>query len=101
MTLTLAAAATLLWTGCATKKYVTTELDAAEARTAGQIGDVATQVEENQTRLDDQQGQEHERRAPYERSPGQDAAGRHVVGYDSVEPIALGLRGHAHDKPCK
>jgi peptidoglycan-associated lipoprotein len=40
--------------GCATKKYVRSEVGASEGRTGEQVGDLTSQVEANQTRLDDQ-----------------------------------------------
>ena len=41
--------AALALAGCATKKYVRGEVGAAEGRTAEQIDEVATDVEETQT----------------------------------------------------
>ncbi|MDX1502188.1 MAG: OmpA family protein [Thermoanaerobaculia bacterium] len=43
--------------GCATKKYVRGEVGASEGRTGEQIDEVASDVEQNQTRLDEQQAQ--------------------------------------------
>jgi len=53
----LAATAALLAAGCASKGYVREEVEASEARTAGQIEAVEGQVEANQTRLAEQQTQ--------------------------------------------
>ncbi len=53
----LTLAATVVAAGCASKKYVRTEVGAAEQRTGEQIDAVETQVEENQTRIAEQQAQ--------------------------------------------
>ena len=53
----IAAAAALVASGCASKGYVKEEVEASEARTAGQIEAVEGQVEANQTRLAEQQAQ--------------------------------------------
>jgi outer membrane protein OmpA-like peptidoglycan-associated protein len=44
----------LLATGCASKKYVNSEVGAMEAATGSRMDEVETQVEANQTRLDGQ-----------------------------------------------
>lgn len=41
--------------GCASKKYVTTEVAAAEAASTARMDGIETQVEQNQTRLDSQE----------------------------------------------
>jgi len=53
--LAVAMAIVLTVTGCATKKYVRTEVEESEVRTDEQIDGVESQVEANQTRLDEQQ----------------------------------------------
>lgn len=52
LTLVLAA---LVATGCATKKYVTTEVAGLEAANSQRMDGVETQVEQNQSRLDQQE----------------------------------------------
>jgi peptidoglycan-associated lipoprotein len=57
-TMTLALTAILCgWiaVGCASKKYVSSEVDALEAANSARMDEIETQVESNQTRLDDQQ----------------------------------------------
>ncbi len=58
---TLMVATAVVAAGCASKKYVKTEVGAAEARTAAQTAEqieaLGTQVEANQTRLDEHQQQ--------------------------------------------
>lgn len=59
--LALMAVATLLATGCATKKYVATQVEGAESRVETRLNEridgVESQVEQNQVRLDDQERQ--------------------------------------------
>ncbi len=50
----VAAVAALVVSGCATKKYVRSEVGDAEGRTGEQVGELSSQVEANQTRLDEQ-----------------------------------------------
>lgn len=45
----------LVATGCASKKYVTTEVAGLEAATSARMDEIETQVERAQTRLDDQE----------------------------------------------
>ena len=52
LTLVLAA---LVATGCATKKYVTTEVAGLEAANSQRMDGIETQVEQNQSRLDQQE----------------------------------------------
>lgn len=51
----IAAAVGLIVSGCASKKYVTTEVSAAEAAANTRMDGIETQVEQNQTRLDAQE----------------------------------------------
>jgi outer membrane protein OmpA-like peptidoglycan-associated protein len=45
--------AALAVAGCATKKYVRSEVGTSEGRTGEQVGELSSQVEANQTRLDE------------------------------------------------
>ncbi len=49
--------AALAAAGCATKKYVRTEVGSAESRAAERMGEMETQIEETQTRLGEQEEQ--------------------------------------------
>ncbi len=51
----LALVAVLITSGCATKKYVTTEVAGLEAASNQRMDDIETQVEQNQSRLDEQE----------------------------------------------
>lgn len=64
----------LLAGGCATKKYVRTEVEGAEARVGEQVGGVETQVEEAQTRL-----REHDQRITSASKTAQDALDRAIA----------------------
>lgn len=50
----VAAVVALVLSGCATKKYVRSEVGESEGRTGEQVGELSSQVEANQTRLDEQ-----------------------------------------------
>ena len=52
---TMAILCGLLALGCPSKKYVSSEVDALEAASSARMDEIETQVESNQTRLDDQQ----------------------------------------------
>lgn len=57
-TLTIGVAAalcSLITVGCASKKYVSSEVDAMEAASSARMDEIETQVESNQTRLDQQE----------------------------------------------
>lgn len=51
-TLLIALTLAVMASGCASKKYVTTEVAAAEAASTARMDGIETQVEQNQTRLD-------------------------------------------------
>ena len=53
--LVCAVGSALLVSGCATKKYVTTEVAGLEAASSQRMDDIETQVEQNQSRLDQQE----------------------------------------------
>lgn len=52
----IALAAVLATTGCATKKYVGEQVTTSEQQTSQRIGQVESQVEANQSRIDEQDG---------------------------------------------
>ncbi len=49
----LVAIVLIVATGCATKKYVQSEIDMSEARTAERVDEIETQVEENQSAIEE------------------------------------------------
>lgn len=83
-TMTAVALLALLGTGCATKKFVRGEVGAAEGRTdekrAGDIGEVSSQIERNQTRLS-----EHETQMGEISATAQDALDRAIAAGQLAE----------------